>query len=51
MPSSLDLLKEDEDLPAYKGGEERDSQFRDVVAFNVCLGECRGHDAASYRVA
>lgn len=51
MPSSLDLLKDEEDLPAYKGGEERDSQFRDVVAFNVCLAGYLGHDAASYRVA
>ncbi|MEW5298365.1 MAG: hypothetical protein WDW36_001497 [Sanguina aurantia] len=46
MSKSLDLLGKDldqddldldENAPGYKGGEERDSQFRDVVAFNKAV--------------
>lgn len=54
MNKSLDLLgknldeldEADENAPGYKGGEERDSQFRDVVAFNVSSG-----GVASYRAS
>lgn len=55
MNKSLDLLGKnldqddldlDENAPGYKGGEERDSQFRDVVAFNVSAG-----GVASYRAS